>query len=142
MKDKLTATLFVMLHLLIVLAHGRSHSQLHIHPTTWQAIFIALVIVIGPILAMSLLWMRLRKVGLVLFSATMSGSLLFGVAYHFLIPCSDNALELHAGHWESLFRMTAIWLAVTETVSVAWSVWALTQISRVGRGGADRSACS
>ena len=142
MKDKLTATFFVMLHLLIVLAHGKSHSQLHIHPTTWQGIFIALVIVIGPILAMSLLWMGLRIVGLVLLSATMTGSLLFGVVYHFLIPGSDNALELHAGHWESLFRMTAIWLAVTETVPVAWSVWALKQISRVGRGGAIKSACS
>jgi len=91
MKEKLTATLFVMLHLLIVLRHGEAHSQLHIGPTIWQRTFIALVIVFGPVLAMALLWMRLQKMSLVMLSVTMAGSLLFGVAYHFLVPGSDNA---------------------------------------------------
>ena len=124
-KKKLTATLFVMLHLLIVLGHGKAHSQLHIEPTIWQRAFIALVIVIGPLLSMALLWMRLQKASLILLSVTMAGSLFFGVTYHFLVPGSDNALELHNGHWESLFRMTATWLAVIETAAVAWCVWAL-----------------
>ncbi len=74
MKEKLTASLFVMLHLLIALGHGQAHSQLHIEPTTWQRAFIALVIVIGPVLAMALLWMRLQKTSLVLLSVTMAGS--------------------------------------------------------------------
>jgi hypothetical protein len=82
MKDKLTATLFVLINLLIALVHGKLHSQLHIDPSTWQEIFIALVIVISPILAMSLLWMRLQKVGLVLLLASMAGSLFFGLANH------------------------------------------------------------
>jgi hypothetical protein len=140
-KEKLTATLFVMLHLVIVLVHGEAHSQLHIQPTFWQRSFIALVIVIGPVIAMSLVWMRLQKIGLVLFLLTMAGSLFFGLANHFFISGSDNALEFHHEHWESVFRMTATSLAVVETVSVAWCVWALKQISRVGRGSAVRS-CS
>jgi hypothetical protein len=133
-KEKLTATLFVMLHFVIVVVHGEAHSQLHIQPTIWQRGFIAVVIVIGPVLAMVLMWMRLYKIGLVLFSATMAGSLFFGVAYHFLVSGSDNALELRHEHWEFLFRTTATSLAVIETGAVAWCGWALNAISRVGRG--------
>jgi hypothetical protein len=86
----------------------------------WQGIFIAVVIVIGAVLAMTLLWTRLRRIGFLLLSITMAGSLAFGVAYHFLVPGSDNALELHSGHWESLFRTTAIWLAVIEAGAITW----------------------
>ena len=48
----------------------------------------------------------------------MAGALVFGVTYHFLVPGSDNALELHNGHWESLFRTTATWLAMVEADAV------------------------
>jgi hypothetical protein len=125
MKEKITAALIVAVHLLVVLGHGRVHSQLHIQPNMWQGIFIAVVIVIGPVLAMTLLWTRLRRIGFLLLSITMAGSLAFGVAYHFLVPGSDNALELHSGHWESLFRTTATWLAVIEAGAITWFAWAL-----------------
>jgi len=141
-KEKLTATLFVMLHFVIVLVHGGAHSQLHIHPTIWQRGFITLVIVIGPVLAMALVWLRLHKIGLVLFSVTMAGSLFFGVTYHFFVSGSDNALELHHEYWGSLFRTTAISLAVIETGAVAWCGWALREISRLGRGSGVRSGCA
>jgi len=125
MKQKIVATLLVTLHLLVVLGHGRAHSQLHIQPSIWQGMFIAVVIVIGPMLAMVLLWTRLKKIGPVVFLVTMTGSLFFGLTYHFVVPGSDNALHLHNGHWESLFRTTATWLAVIETGAIAWCAWAL-----------------
>lgn len=131
MKEKIVATLLVTLHLLAVLGHGMAHSQLHIQPSPWQRIFIAVVIVIGPVLAMALLWTRLKRMGFALLLITMTASLLFGVAYHFVVPGSDNALDLHNGHWESVFRMTATWLAVIETGAVAWYVWAWKLKSRV-----------
>jgi hypothetical protein len=81
------------------------------------------VIIFGPVLAATLLWTRLQKIGLVLLSVTMAGALVFSVTYHFLVPGSDNALELHNGHWESLFRTTATWLAMVEAGAVAWCVW-------------------
>jgi hypothetical protein len=124
MREKITAALIVTVHSLVVLGHGKAHSQLHIQPDIWQGTFIAVVIVIGPVLATALLWTRLRRIGLVLLSITMVGSLIFGLAYHFFVPGSDHALELHSGHWESLFRTTAIWLAVIETCAVAWCAWA------------------
>jgi hypothetical protein len=92
------------------------------------------VIVIGPVFAMALLWTRLQKIGFVLLSVTMAGSLLFGVAYHFFVPGSDNALELHNGLWESLFRTTATWLAGIEAGGVAWCVWALKSTVPLGLG--------
>lgn len=125
MRGKITAVLIVTVHLLVVLAHGKAHSQLHIQPNIWQGTFIAVVIVVGPVVAMALLWMRLRRIGFVLLSITMAGSLAFGVAYHFLVPGSDNAVELHIGHWESLFRTTAIWLAVIAAGAITWIAWAL-----------------
>jgi cytochrome bd-type quinol oxidase subunit 2 len=124
-REKIMAVLIVMAHLLVVLVHGKAHSQLHIQENIWQNTFIAVVIVIGPVLAMTLLWARLRRIGFVLLSITMAGSLSFGVAYHFLVPGSDNAVELHSGHWESLFRTTAIWLAVIEAGAIIWCGWAL-----------------
>jgi hypothetical protein len=125
MREKITAALIVTVHLLVVMGHGKAHSQLYIQPDIWQGTFIAVFIVIGPVLAMALLWTRLRRIGFVLLSITMAGSLIFGVAYHFFVPGSDNALELHSGDWESLFRTTAIWLAVIEAGAIAWCAWAL-----------------
>jgi hypothetical protein len=123
MRDKITAALIVTVHLLLVLVHGKAHSQLHIQANTWQGTFIAVVIVIAPVFAMALLWTRLRRIGLVLLPITMAGSLVFGMAYHFFVSGSDNALELYSGHWESLFRTTAIWLAVIEAGTIAWCGW-------------------
>jgi hypothetical protein len=125
MREKITAALIVTVHLLVVLGHGKAHSQLRIQPNIWQGTFITVVIVLGPVLATALLWTRLRRIGFVLLSTTMAGSLVFGVAYHFFVPGSDNALELHSGHWESLFRTTALWLAVIEAGAIAWCGWAL-----------------
>jgi len=125
MREKITAALIMTVHLLVVLGHGKAHSQLRIQPKIWQGTFIAVVIVIGPVLATALLWTRLRRIGFVLLSSTMAGSLVFGVAYHFFVPGSDNALELQSGHWESLFRTTALWLAVIEAGAIAWCGWAL-----------------
>jgi len=130
MKKRITATLVVIVHLLVVLGHGVAHEQLHIQPNIWQRTFIALVIFIGPVVAMTLLWTRLQKMGLVVFLLTMAGSLFFGVAYHFFVPGSDNALELSPGHWESLFKTSATWLAVIETGAVAWCVWTLKNAGR------------
>ena len=122
---KTIATLLLMLHLAVVIVHGNAHQQLHIEPNMWQRVFIVTVILIGPVLAMALLWTRLRKIGYVVLLVTMAGSLAFGLAYHFIVPGSDNALELQSAHWESLFISTAVWLAVTEAAAVVWSALAL-----------------
>ena len=125
MKTKLISTLIVLMHSVVLVAHSKAHLQLQIGASAWQKVFIAIVIFIGPLFAAALLWTRFQTAGIVILASTMAGSLVFGVAYHFFVPGSDNALELHSGHWESVFRITATWLAVVETGAVAWCVWAL-----------------
>jgi hypothetical protein len=134
---KTIATLLVVLHLAVVMVHGQAHQQLHIDPSVWQRVFIVTVILVGPLLATVLLWTRFRKIGYVVLLATMAGSLVFGLAYHFLVHGSDNALELQSGHWESLFGNTAVWLAVTEAAAVVCSALAL---KRLGTQSGERKA--
>src|SRR5829696_6758690 len=56
----------------------------------WQLAFIALVIFAAPVVAAVLLWTRYRVTGAWLLVASMAGSLVFGLLYHFLVPGSDN----------------------------------------------------
>ena len=56
MKENITATLFVMAHLLIVLGHGKVHSHLHIEAGLPQGMFIGIVIIVSPVLATASLW--------------------------------------------------------------------------------------
>lgn len=115
MNRNLTASLIVMAHLLVLLVHGNAHLHLHIATQRWQSAFIAMVIFAGPVLAVVLLWTRFHKAGAALMTLTMASAFAFGVINHFLIPGSDNALELHQGQsWQSLFVISAIGLGSIE----------------------------
>jgi hypothetical protein len=125
MKTKITATLIVLLHLLFVLAHGNAHVKLQVAATSWQSAFIALVIVVCPLIAMTLLWTRLQKAGFVLMALSMTGSLVFGLMNHFLLSSPDNALGMHLGYWQSIFGTTAVLLAIIEAIGLGWPICAL-----------------
>ena len=96
--------------------------QLHIGANAWQGAFIAMIIFAGPLLAIALLWTRLRRTGLILLSSSMAGSLMFGLTYHFLATGADNALEMNRGNWQNVFGTTALLLAAIELVGTAWPV--------------------
>ena len=125
MKTKIIATLIVLVHLLVVLAHGRAHVKLQVAASLWQSAYIALVIVVCPLAAMTVLWTRFQKTGFVLLSVSMAGSLVFGLMNHFILSCPDNALGMHHGYWQSIFGTTAVLLAITEAVGLGWPIWAL-----------------
>jgi hypothetical protein len=125
MKTKIIATLIVLLHLFIVLAHGRAHVKLQVAATLWQNAFIAAVIVVCPLVAMTVLWTGLQKTGFVLLSVSMAGSLVFGLMNHFLLSSPDNALGMQHGYWRTIFGTTAILLAIIEAVGLGWPIWAL-----------------
>src|SRR5215831_16626107 len=110
MKKNFTASFIVVLHFVVLAVHGKAHMQLQIGARTWQNAFIAIVIFAGPVLSLALLWTRLRRIGVLALALTMSGSLVFGIAYHFLLPGMDNVAGHHHGEWESLFTITAVGL--------------------------------
>ena len=119
------ATLLVLLHFAVLVAHGGAHSHLNIGVSTWQKAFIAMVIFVAPLIATLMLWTRVRKPGVILLGLSLAGSLVFGVSYHFLIAGPDNTLGPYHSAWGSAFRATAVLLALIEAAGLAWCIWLL-----------------
>jgi hypothetical protein len=119
------ATLLVLVHFAVLVAHGSAHSHLNIGVSTWQKAFIAIVIFVVPLIATLMLWTTVRKLGVILLGLSLAGSLVFGVSYHFLIAGPDNALGPYHSDWESAFRATAVLLALIEATGLACCIWLL-----------------
>jgi hypothetical protein len=119
----------VVLHVLVVFPHSIAHTMMHIDMNLWQNIYIGLVILIGPVVSGILLWRSARS-GLALLVLTMTGSLLFGIYYHFVASGPDNVAFLHPHPWTQTFRVSAVLLAVVELVGV---IVGLLGISRTAK---------
>ena len=134
MKRNVTASLIVMVHRLALFIHGNAHLHLHIDTQRWQSAFIAVVIFLGPVVATALLWTRLEKAGAALMAVTMAGAFVFGAINHFVLPGSDNVLEMQLGQWaESLFVVSAIGLGLIEAGGMAWGFMALKHMRSLSR---------
>ena len=105
--------LVVILHAIVTIPHSIAHTNLHIATDTWQSIYIFVVILIAPIVAAVLIWIR-RRTGFALLTISMIGSFAFGVYYHFIAMGSDNAFTLQASSWTLTFQLSAWLLAITE----------------------------
>jgi hypothetical protein len=113
-------TLIVLVHLAVVLVHGSGHTHLGIGTNLWQTVFIAIVILAAPLIAMILLWTRMQRAGVLLLAIAMAGALVFGLYYHFVAPGTDNALEVGHSAWGTVFLATSVLLAIVEAVACGW----------------------
>ena len=113
------ATWVVALHGVIVLAHGLAHEDLGIQLTVFQKTFAGMVIVSAPIVAMLLMWTGKLRSGFALLTLSMTGSLFFGVYYHYIVISSDHVAHLPAGDLQGLFRVTALLLPMSEIAGAA-----------------------
>jgi len=86
--------------------------------SNWQNIYVLTVIVIAPPIAMVLIWTRLARPGLLLLVISMAGSLIFGVAYHYVVISPDHVSHLPPGDAHGLFQTTALLLALTELFGI------------------------
>jgi len=111
-------TAIVLAHLAISIPHGMAHADLQIGLSMLQNLYVWIVITVGPLIAMALLWTKYQHAGALLLAVSMFGSLLFGVWNHFVACGPDNVAEVAANFWGSLFRITAVLLAVTEAAGV------------------------
>ena len=84
-------TFLVLVHLLITAVHGAAHRELQVGLTPSGSAFVAVVIVIAPLVAMWLVWGPRWRFGLGLVAASMFASLLFGFYHHFLVEGADHA---------------------------------------------------
>jgi hypothetical protein len=116
------ATLIVVIHLLVTLAHGLAHRDLQIGLPPAGSVFVGLVIVIAPPVAAMLTYSRRQHFGLVLLSLSMFGSLLFGFYHHFVAEGADHVHSQPAGLWGSTFVFTAYGLMITEAIGTWVSI--------------------
>ena len=126
---KLTAVAIVAIHFVVVVLHSIAHNKLPVEATPAQLAFILPVIIVAPLVA-AIMLMKFEKAGMVLLTASMLGSLVFGVYYHFIADTID-----HVGHvahreplfWSQMFLITSYLLAITEAAATAVGVIWLTR---------------
>ena len=115
----------MLAHLAVTLLHGQAHDQLHVGLSNWQNIYVLVVIVVAPLVAMLLLWTRYARTGLLLLVVSMAGSLIFGAVYHFVVVSPDHVSHLPPGDAQGQFRITAVLLILTELAGVVVGLFAL-----------------
>lgn len=121
-------TLAVLVHLVVVVLHGRAHTALGVGLTSWQQSFVMTVILVAPLVALALSWTRYLKAGVWLLFGSMLGSLIFGAAYHYIIISHDHVAHLPPGDARGLFRITALLLLITETAGVSVGAMAVRRV--------------
>jgi len=111
-------TLAVLAHLVVVVFHGQAHTRLGIALASWQQVYVMVVILLAPLVALALSWTRYARIGVWLLLASMLGSFIFGAIYHYVIISEDHVAHLPLGDARGLFRLTALLLLITEAVGV------------------------
>ena len=109
-------TAIVMAHLVLSIAHGLAHLELRVGLSPLPVSFVILVVLIAPLVAMGLLWTVEKRLGLILLSLSMSGSLLFGLYHHFLATSPDHVRSQPSNPWGLAFVLTAYGLFITEAI--------------------------
>ena len=110
------ATAIVVAHLLVNIVHGLAHHEIHVGLAPLDSIFVIVVVLILPLIAMALLWTSAKRLGLVLLSLSMFGSLLFGLYHHFLAVSADHVHSQPPSAWGITFDLTAYLLLITEAI--------------------------
>jgi hypothetical protein len=105
-------------HLIVSVLHGHAHTRLGVGLSDWQNSYVLVVIVLAPLVALALSFTRYIRAGLWLLLASMIGSLIFGLCYHYIIISSDHVAHLPAGDARGVFRVTAVLLLITEALGV------------------------
>ena len=111
-------TLAVVAHLIVTLVHGRAHTSLGVALANWQQVYVMVVILLAPLVALVFSWTRFARVGVWLLLVSMLGSLIFGAVYHYVVISNDHVAHLPPGDARGLFRTTALLLVITEAFGV------------------------
>ena len=115
---KLTLLGLVGFHFLTLVLHSVAHEVLPVKATTAQLAFIIPVIILAPVIS-GLMLPKFEKAGAVLLLASMLGSLVFGLYYHFVADTIDHVAHvarLQPAFWSAMFQVTAYLLAVSEVL--------------------------
>src|SRR5579862_9706168 len=111
----------VLIHFAINVAHGIAHTHLAIGLNAFQKIFVAVVIIVGPLCAAYLIWKGNLRTGGPLLALSMAGALAFGVYYHFILPGPDHVMHINLPislDMRDIFDVSAVLLALFECLGV------------------------
>jgi hypothetical protein len=122
-------TLVVVVHAIVVIAHGVAHYDLGVGLNRFQTAYVAVVIVAAPIVAGGLLWTRRARFGLILLALSMAAALVFGIYWHYVAVSPDNVAHLPEGQLQGLFLLTALLQVLFEAIGVVVGLWGLKQRS-------------
>jgi len=115
-SGKYAGTIIVLIHLLINVIHGVAHRDLDIKLSPSGSLFVIVVILILPLVAMVLLWTARKQFGLLLLSFSMFASFLFGLYHHFVVISPDHVHSQPSSAWGIAFIFTAYGLLITEAI--------------------------
>lgn len=118
-------TAILVLHGLVLLLHDKAHANLQVFLPLLKYVFAYAVIVFAPLLGTIMLWTRWRRYGIWIFLLSMFGSLIFGAYHHFVLISNDHVCYAPQGSWLSVFRVTAVLLAILEAGGCWFGIWAL-----------------
>ena len=110
------ATAIVAAPLLVNLVHGLAHRELGVGLAPLDSMFVIVVVLVFPLIAMGGVWTAKKRLGLILLSLSMFGSLLFGLYHHFLVVSPDHIHSQPSGGWGTTFVLTAYLLLITEAI--------------------------
>ena len=127
-KVALYGTLAAVLGTLAHVLHGISHVEHRVPLDPWQWAYVIFVVFLAPVVAVMLLWTRLRRVEAWLLLASMTGALVFGLAFHFLISGPDDVFTLNPGAGREAFNVSAVLVTLTEVIGCVVGIWALSKI--------------
>jgi hypothetical protein len=106
----------VLAHLGVSVVHGAAHQTARVFLSTGATVFVAIVIIAGPLVGLAMLRPR-PAVGAGIVAATMAASLVFGVVNHFVVASPDHVSHVDPGV-RPLFSTTAVLLVVTESLGL------------------------
>jgi hypothetical protein len=118
-------TAFVIAYEATLFVHGTAHARLGIGVSAAQSVYIWAVMLIGPPIAMVLLWTSQQRTGLSLLALSTAAGFPFDLYFHFIAAGSDNALQQPSGEWPAMFVTTAILLQLLTAAGVLVGVWYL-----------------
>lgn len=121
--ERRLATVAVGLILAAGLAHGLPHVAVPVPLADWQAAYVLLSSVLGPLAALALVWRGRVRAGGALLAASMAAAFAFGLSHHFLLANPDNVAAVPAGVWQRPFQATAALVETVELVGLLAGVW-------------------
>ena len=111
---RMLASALVLLHFAGNVWHGDAHATLAISLPDWKSAYVAVVIVVAPLVGGALLWTRFVTLGAWIVGLSMVGSVLFGVYHHYVMISIDNVNHLPEGTAEAHahFSNSAAFIAI------------------------------